>query len=185
MHLITFGRKVRNMTKAGDSEVTNASLATRSAWETLGKDAKGVDIGKYVRDVYKMDVPSSTISIAKKKVFPDLFEEHATTAGRNGKTLFDVEGDAGSSERKPRRTRAARPMAHAAANGGTVAEIDVLLHKLTGGDLGLAAKILGVAAAFGSVGEMKLAVEKMDAAVAAAGGPEEFEKVLAALNLKG
>jgi hypothetical protein len=149
------------------------------AWETLGKDAKGVDVGKYVLDVYKIEVPSSTISIAKKKVFPELFENGAPQNGHaRGKTLFeDAEGEAPGGD-KARRTRSARVDTEA------IDEIDQLLTKLAGGNLTLAARILGVAAAFGSVAELKSAMEKLDAAIAAAGGREEFEEVLAALRLK-
>lgn len=56
------------MAKKTKSEMT-AAEATRKAWGELGKDASGIDVGKLVQTKYGFDVPSSTISINKSKVF--------------------------------------------------------------------------------------------------------------------
>ena len=56
------------MAKKARSEMT-AAEATRKAWQELGKDASGTDVGKLVQTKYGFDVPSSTISINKAKVF--------------------------------------------------------------------------------------------------------------------
>lgn len=56
------------MAKKAKGEMT-AAEATRKAWQELGKDASGTDVGKLVQTKYGFDVPSSTISINKATVF--------------------------------------------------------------------------------------------------------------------
>ena len=43
--------------------------ATRQTWKELGKGASGVDVAKEVKNKFGHEVPSSTISMAKKTVF--------------------------------------------------------------------------------------------------------------------
>lgn len=54
--------------KAKESEIT-AAEATRQSWKELGKNAQGTEVAKHVKSKYGHDVPSSTVSMAKKTVF--------------------------------------------------------------------------------------------------------------------
>jgi hypothetical protein len=52
-----------------DDNKPNASEACRLGWKALGKDAPGTQVQSWVKEKHGYDVPSSTVSIAKVKVF--------------------------------------------------------------------------------------------------------------------
>lgn len=59
------------MSKTVEAEITKAE-ACRQAWEELGKDATGIEVGERVMELYGWEAKSSEISNAKQKVWgPD------------------------------------------------------------------------------------------------------------------